>query len=227
LCFGLGVAGFLQKALFSLTGENLTYDVRCLLFKSLIYKEVSWYDRKDKAPGVLSNILSEDITNLNGLTTEGVATLTEAFLSLAVGILVSAIYEWRMALVCLGATPLVLVGGMLMSRLQWSKAGGGPNAKAASQDLAGKTLLDPYAESNALLSDVILNYRTIISFGQVNIDFIMSKYEKLLEGPAKQRVANAHLAGLAFGYSLSIRFIYIGVIFYVGSTFIMKLHLDS
>ena len=29
---------------------------------------------------------------------------------------------------------------------------------------------DHYADSNALLSDIVLNYRTIISFGEENID---------------------------------------------------------
>jgi hypothetical protein len=39
---------------------------------------------------------------------------------------------------------------------------------------------DFYKESNALLSDVIMNYRTIISFGEKNTDFLVGKYDKLL-----------------------------------------------
>lgn len=35
---------------------------------------------------------------------------------------------------------------------------------------------DPYEESNALLNDVIMNYRTIMSFGENNIDVIIDKY---------------------------------------------------
>ena len=73
---------------------------------------------------------------------------------------------------------------------------------------------------------MILNYRTVISFGQDNIDKIMDHYEGMLGGPAKRRVRNAHLAGIAFGYSLCIRFIYIGVIFYVGAEFINTYNLD-
>mmetsp|Transcript_20905 Transcript_20905/g.32382 ORF Transcript_20905/g.32382 Transcript_20905/m.32382 type:complete len:87 (+) Transcript_20905:2897-3157(+) len=55
----------------------------------------------------------------------------------------------------------------------------------------------------------------------------MSHYESMLSGPAKRRVRNAHLAGIAFGYSLCIRFIYIGVIFFVGAVFITKYDLDK
>jgi ATP-binding cassette subfamily B (MDR/TAP) protein 1 len=88
-----------------------------MLFESLIYKQISWFDRKSKAPGILSNILSEDIKNLNGLTTELIGTMAEAILSLLIGIVVSAFFEWRMAIVCLLATPFVVLGGVLMARL--------------------------------------------------------------------------------------------------------------
>jgi ABC-type transport system involved in Fe-S cluster assembly fused permease/ATPase subunit len=88
-------------------------------------------------------------------------------------------------------------------------------------------MADAYEESNALLSDVILNYRTVISFGGENINSIMEKYEKLLESPVERRIRNAHIAGVAFGYSLCVRLLYIGSVFFVGGLFIKKYDLDS
>ena len=38
-------------------------------------------------------------------------------------------------------------------------------------------VVDEYEKSNALLSDVILNYRTVITFGQKNVDKINQKFE--------------------------------------------------
>lgn len=55
----------------------------------------------------------------------------------------------------------------------------------------------------------------------------MNKYEGLLLGPLNRRVMNAHLAGLASGYSFCARFIYIGIVFYVGSYFIKVYNLNS
>lgn len=92
MAVGMGIVGFLQKAVFSITGENLTYDVRSRLYRALIHKQVSWFDRKETAPGILTNILSEDITNLNGLTTETIATLVESVIALFAGIALSAFY---------------------------------------------------------------------------------------------------------------------------------------
>jgi hypothetical protein len=46
-----------------------------------------------------------------------------------------------------------------------------------------------------------MNYKTVISFGHKNIDFLMNKFDNLLEGPNKQGIKNAHLAGIFYGYS--------------------------
>lgn len=42
---------------------------------------------------------------------------------------------------------------------------------------------DNYKISNALLSDIIMNYRTVVSFGEKNVDYLMSRYEMLLAEP--------------------------------------------
>lgn len=86
---------------------------------------------------------------------------------------------------------------------------------------------DAYLESNALLSDIIMNYRTIISFGEKNIDFILSRYYKLLEEPNRQGIKRAHYSGILFGYSQSIRFVFVGLVFYFASLIIEKFDMDK
>jgi hypothetical protein len=41
------------------------------------------------------------------------------------------------------------------------------------------------------------------------------------------RTSNARISALAFGYSLCIRFIFIGVVFYIGSIFIIQNSLET
>ena len=74
----LGITNFIQKYVFLIAGENLTFDVRNLLYKGIMFKHLAWFDRKDRAPGILSNVLSEDIAILNGMTTEHLGILIEA-----------------------------------------------------------------------------------------------------------------------------------------------------
>ena len=46
-----------------------------------------------------------------------------------------------------------------------------------------------------------MNYRTVVSFGDKNIDYLLEKYAKLLEGPRKKGIMKAHISGALFGYS--------------------------
>jgi hypothetical protein len=65
-----------------------------------------------------------------------------------------------------------------------------------------------------------MNYRTIISFGEKNVDFLMGKYDRLLDVPNLVGVKNSHLSGFFFGYSQFVRFGFIAFVFYIGSLFI-------
>jgi len=60
-----------------------------------------------------------------------------------------------------------------------------------------------------------MNYRTVISFGEKNVDFILEKYYKLLEGPRKQGIKRAHVSGIFYGYSQSVRFVFVALSFYL------------
>ena len=90
LCITLGSFAGLGKAMFAVTGENLTYNVRRDLMRGILFKQVEWFDREDRAPGILTNVLSEDVSALNGMTTETVATLVEAGLGLLLGLVISS-----------------------------------------------------------------------------------------------------------------------------------------
>jgi ABC-type multidrug transport system fused ATPase/permease subunit len=191
LCIAIGMLVGTERLIFGVSGENLTSNVRKLLFRGIIFKQVSWFDDEQKAPGVLTTVLSEDVAALNGMTTETLATVMEAMLGLLLGVLLSAYFSWPMALLTIATVPIMIIGVIAMSNLQWKKTSYGVNK-------GGK---DPYLKANALLSDVILNYRTVISFGEKNIDSLISKFEKLLMEPATQRIRTAHVAGFFFGYS--------------------------
>lgn len=69
LCLGIGISVYIQKLSFAIGGENLTYTLRVKLFRAILHKSVGWYDSKLRAPGILTNMITEDISALNGLTT--------------------------------------------------------------------------------------------------------------------------------------------------------------
>ena len=75
--------------------------------------------------------MSEDIACLNGLTTETISMLLEAFGCQFIGIIIAFFFSWKVALVATALSPFVIVGGVLMSRLQWK------SGKVASAEKSG------------------------------------------------------------------------------------------
>lgn len=69
---------------------------------------------------------------------------------------------------------------------------------------------------------MVINYKTVCSFGEENIDLIFNKFSDLMSTPLNRNVRNAHWAGFAHGYSTCARMIFMGLIFYVGSIMISK-----
>jgi hypothetical protein len=67
---------------------------------------------------------------------------------------------------------------------------------------------------------VILNYKTVISFGEKNVKQIITKFEGYLVEPSEMRIKNAHLAGVFFGYSQCSRMVFLGVVFWIASAVI-------
>ena len=88
------------------------------------------------------------------------------------GVTLSFFYSWKIALVSLATSPLIILGGVMVQRFQWR------NKSVIKASDSG--VLDPYEEANALLSDMILNYKTVIGFGEKNIHYIIEKFDKLL-----------------------------------------------
>ena len=82
-------------------------------------------------------------------------------------------------------SPLMAFGGFFMGSFQFSQAKSDDN----------------YRESNALLSDIIMNYRTVISLGEKNVDYILEKYHKLMLEPHRQGIKQGHFSGILFGFS--------------------------
>lgn len=88
-----------------------------------------------------------------------------------------------MALVTTAVSPILWLGVYGMAKLQWGNRGGSAGRQKG-------LVADDYSKANGLLSELILNYKTIISFGEGNIDYIVEKFSGYLEGPRDRRIRN-------------------------------------
>jgi len=124
LCVILGGIAAIEKSLFGVTGETLTAGVRKDLIRAVIYKQLNWFDDERRAPGVLSSYFSEDVACLNGLSTETMSTLVEAICGLVLGVCVALYFCWQQALLTICCSPIILIGVIAMSRLNFGNKRG-------------------------------------------------------------------------------------------------------
>ena len=117
LVFGIGLSSFTQKLCFGYGGDNLTLKLRIKLFESILRKHIGWFDNKERAPGILTNIITENISSVNGLTTEAIGIMIEAALGITISCLICAIFSWRLALVVTCISPFMVLGGLGMAKL--------------------------------------------------------------------------------------------------------------
>lgn len=88
-----------------------------MLFEAILMKDIGWFDAKDKAPGVLTSVIQEDIAALNGLTTEASGIIVEAVLGMTVSAAICFYFTWQLGLVVTAVSPFMILGGLGMSKL--------------------------------------------------------------------------------------------------------------
>jgi len=65
-----GIGATLGKCFFAVTGENITMNVRINLYKSMLRKNLGWFDKRENSTGILTGVLSRDVGFLNAVSTE-------------------------------------------------------------------------------------------------------------------------------------------------------------
>ena len=92
----------------------------------------------------------------------------------------------------------------------------------------GRTSSTTTKSLTLFLSDVIINYRTIISLGQKNVDRINNKFEELLVGPMEQVIRDSNKMGIYFALGTAGRMLYISIMFLIAiELLVVKYGLDA
>ena len=134
------------------------------------------------------------------MTSETLVTIVELITMTLVTLVISMIVSPVSAMVALLFSPVVIAGAYLSTTIQFKRKGGRMNNMSEK--------IDDFQAANALLQDVIINYRTVISFGQGSVDELTKNFDKLLTGPIEERKAKHKKTGFYFGIVLSSRSIY-------------------
>ena len=137
--FLIGVGGALFQMISSLTlakaGEELTMRMRTISFRSMLRQEISWFDLDENNLGALVTRLSTDAASLKGFTGPTLAAIFNAIGALIVALIVSFTAGWKLTLVMLAFTPLMIFTGVIQNQ---QLTGGKEKGSSSDAENGGK-----------------------------------------------------------------------------------------
>lgn len=203
-------ANLFQSGSFGQVAQELTMKLRRDLFAKLLKMDMAFFDRPENTPGALCSTLANDCAKVQSLTSTTVGVYVSAASSFITGITIAFIASWRLSLICLAASPIMVMSGRMQSKLQ--------QGFSKDNDLA-------YQESGSFVAEAVNNMRTVASFGRE--ENLCHSFNRKLDPPLARAIRKGNFAGLAFGFSNLAMFCLDALVFYLGAVFISHNVLNS
>lgn len=183
----IGTVTFLQVWTFGIAGERLTRRLRENAFLAMLRMEIAWFDDKRHGTGTLCSRLSADAAAVQGATGQRIGTVVSSLSTAVLSIGIGVYYNWRLGLVSLAFTPLIILAHYYEIRLTNETNLG--NFKALEK-------------STKIAVEVVSNIRTVVSLGgerMFNAQYVGHLVPSL---QAAQRLT--HVRGIVYGLARSL-----------------------
>lgn len=197
------VGSVLHHSALGISGEKLTLKMRSRAFRAMMRQEMAYFDQSENRPGALTTRLATEATLVRGITGDTFGAIGLAVATIGVGLIISFVGCWRVALVVLALLPGMVVGAAMDQKMM---AGFDANVKK------------DYAEGGAIASEAVDNIRTVTGLG-IQTRF-KQLYEKSLERPLQVGKRSSLVTAIGFGIAEASIFGLWAVAFWVGSKFI-------
>lgn len=86
--------GVLSKYYFGALGENVTLRIRKDLYESILRKHIGWFDEPEHSPAVLTSVMAEETSQINGVASDSLATFIESTFAILIGVGIGFVYCW-------------------------------------------------------------------------------------------------------------------------------------
>lgn len=195
-----GISTFAQILSFGIAGEKLTQRVRSKMFEAMLKQEMGYFDRKENGVGALCAQLSGDAAHIQGATGQRIGTIFQAIATFCLAVGLAVFYEWRLGLLTMAFTPIILLAVFFQGRLTHG-----------DDDKKTKSL----HSSTKMAVEAVSNVRTVVSLG------CEEKFHKFyineIELHHKRSLKTSHFRSIVIAIARSIMFIaYSACLFYGG-----------
>ncbi|XP_059027307.1 ATP-binding cassette sub-family B member 5 [Mustela lutreola] len=149
---GIGVTalvfGYMQISFWVITAARQTKRIRKQFFHSVLAQDIKWFDGCDI--GEFNTRMTNDINKISDGIGEKIALLFQNISTFSIGLAVGLVKGWKLTLVILSTSPLIIASATIFSRIIIS--------------LTTKEL-NAYSKAGAVAEEVLSSIRTVVAFG--------------------------------------------------------------
>lgn len=200
IALGSTLAIGLQNFSFGASAAKLTNKLRSRSFRAILRQDVEYFDKDEHSTGQLTSDLSDNPQKIQGLAGVTLGAIVQSIATLAAGFTLGLIFAWKLGLVGIACTPLVVSTGYVRLRVVVLKDQQNKKAHESSAQLA--------CEAAGAI-------RTVASLTRE--DDCCDIYSKSLDGPLKISNRSALWSNLIYAMSQSMTFYVIALVFWYGS----------
>ncbi|CAF1240166.1 unnamed protein product [Rotaria sordida] len=195
--------GYFQVAFWSIACERQTRRLREILFRSILNKEISYFDINKT--GELNTRLTEDINKVHDGIGDKISSALQFFATFIGGMALGFIKGWKLTLVVLSVSPILFGGAVILVQII---------AKATSEELKS------YAKAGAVAEEVFSSIRTVFSYNGANYE--SERYERHLRTVKMNGIRKGAITGAFLGFLFLIIFCAYALGFWYGANLVRE-----
>ncbi|KAH8885542.1 ABC multidrug transporter [Thozetella sp. PMI_491] len=190
---------------FGRVAERILYSVRVLSFRSLLEQEFAWHQAPGRTPSSLLSIVTKDSAALGGFSGSIIGTVFSIMVNFLVAIIVSNIFAWKIALVCLAIVPVLLGAGVMQIR---------------SLSRFEERHAEAYTSAIGIAVEAVNSIHTVAAFSLE--DEVARSYYHALQAPRKEMVGASVQTSIWLALANTTGFFIYAFSYWWGSSLIMK-----
>lgn len=190
---------------FGRISENLVYRIRVLSFRTLMAQSVEWHSSGDRTPTALLSVITKDGAALAAFSGSIIATTFSIMINFFVAIIVSHIFAWKIALVCLAMVPILLTAGILQAR-----------ATSRYQERNHKA----FVKAVGITVEAVNQIKTVAGLSLE--DEVLNRYRGALKGPRTDMIKEGLHTCIYMSISISTGFFIYALSYWWGSQLIIR-----
>uniref|UniRef100_A0A914WVT4 ABC-type xenobiotic transporter n=1 Tax=Plectus sambesii TaxID=2011161 RepID=A0A914WVT4_9BILA len=195
------IAATIQVCCYLVACENQINKIRRKFFRAILHQDIAWFDKNQS--GTLTTKLFDNLERIKEGIGDKVALMVQYTAQFLAGFVVAFTYNWKLTLIMLSLTPLMVFIGAFITKLM---------AGASAQEAA------TYAKAGGIAEEVLSSMRTVVSFNGQKRE--CDRYKVALDAGKKDGILKSFYIGLGLCFTMVIIFGSYGLAFWFGTVMV-------